>query len=168
MLIRACAAQHCSSIKTKHLEQWQCKHTGGKRSDVNSLFLPCSPVFAFSRSLSLGFVSTAALFSRLHALRLKEIVLILSPQRTVAAVSLSLWSVSACIITEQWTMYPEVKTLLRIWHNNYIVICLKNQCMCSAEQFSGQRFTFSTSSNATDSIQEHLCSASCVCVIVTH
>ena len=42
-----------------------------------------------------------------------------------AAVLLSFWSLSACIITEQWTIDPGVSRRLRIWQNNYIVISLK-------------------------------------------
>lgn len=62
-----------------------------------------------------------------------------------AAVLLSLWSASACIITEQWTLYPEVRRLLRIWQNNYAVISLKTDARILSSAFQvTQEFTFPT------------------------
>lgn len=64
-----------------------------------------------------------------------------------AAVLLSLWSVSACIITEQWTMHPEVRRLLRIWQNNYIVISPK-----TVKQFPRRSEIYLANIYATDFI----------------
>lgn len=67
-----------------------------------------------------------------------------------AAVLLSLWSVSACIIMEQWTMYPEVRGLLRIWQNNYIVISLKTDAYILLSSFPvTHSFTLPTSLSLT-------------------